>query len=151
MIRKATEADLLPVVGLLADDQLGSVRENANAPLALYYREAFAQMEHQEGNDLYVAEEKGAIVGCMQLTFIAGISRKGMVRCQIEGVRVSSKVRSGGIGKEMVQFAVDLAKSKGCGLVQLTTDMKRKDAHRFYENFGFVSSHVGMKLNLLSD
>ncbi len=151
MIRKATEADLLIVVGLLADDQLGSVRENAKAPLALYYREAFAQMERQEGNDLYVAEEEGTVVGCMQLTFIAGISRKGMVRCQIEGVRVSSKVRSGGIGRDMIQFAIDLAKSQGCGLVQLTTDMKRKDAHRFYEHFGFTSSHVGMKLDLLKN
>jgi hypothetical protein len=36
----------------------------------------------------------------------------------------------------------------GCGLVQLTTDKKRNDAHRFYERLGFISSHEGMKLTL---
>lgn len=151
MIRKATEADLLAVVQMLADDQLGSTRECADAPLALYYREAFARMERQEGNDLYVAIKDGQVIGCMQLTFIAGISRKGMTRCQIEGVRVSTKVRAGGIGKAMIRYAIDLSRGQGCGLVQLTTDSKRKDAHRFYEDLGFIASHVGMKLDLLSD
>lgn len=149
MIRKATEADLLDVVRMLADDQLGAVRECADAPLALYYKEAFAHMQRQDGNDLYVAEEEGAVVGCMQLTFIAGFSRKGMTRCQIEGVRVSASTRSSGTGKAMMQYAIDLSRAKGCGLVQLTTDSKRQDAHRFYENIGFVASHVGMKLDLL--
>ncbi|MEO1274857.1 MAG: GNAT family N-acetyltransferase, partial [Pseudomonadota bacterium] len=32
-----------------------------------------------------------------------------------------------------------------CGLVQLTTDKTRDDAHRFYEGMGFVATHEGMK------
>ncbi len=149
VIRKAKESDILPIVRLLADDQLGSVRESVEEPLALVYRDAFARMERQEGNDYYVVDKGGDIIGCMQLTLISGISRKGMTRCQIEGVRISKTVRSGGLGRKMMQFAIDHAKSTGCGLVQLTTDNSREDAHRFYESLGFVSSHTGMKLDLL--
>ncbi len=36
----------------------------------------------------------------------------------------------------------------GCGMVQLTSDKRRLDAHRFYERLGYAASHVGMKLKL---
>ena len=151
IIRKATISDIKQVVELLADDQLGAKREQLGARLALVYREAFARMERQSGNDIYVAEQAGEIVGCMQLTFIAGLSRKGMTRCQIEAVRVKKSIRSKGLGNQIMKFAIELAKSSGCGLVQLTTDKSRDDAHRFYENLGFEASHMGMKLDLLRD
>jgi GNAT superfamily N-acetyltransferase len=44
--------------------------------------------------------------------------------------------------------AIEIARAEGCGLVQLTTDQRRADAHRFYERLGFVASHLGMKLAL---
>ena len=40
------------------------------------------------------------------------------------------------------------ARRHGCGLVQLTSDKARPDAHRFYTQLGFVASHEGMKLRL---
>lgn len=73
-----------------------------------------------------------------------------MTRAQIEGVRVDKQYRRKGIGEALFRHAIDSAKAYGCGLVQLTTDKKRNDAHRFYERLGFVSSHEGMKLVLNS-
>jgi GNAT superfamily N-acetyltransferase len=49
-----------------------------------------------------------------------------------------------------VAWAVERARVRGCGLVQLTTDKVRVDAHRFYAGLGFVASHEGMKLTLES-
>ena len=146
--RKAKVEDLEAVVTLLADDQLGSVRERTGHPLPLIYREAFERMSKQSGNDLIIVEQDNVIIGCMQLTIIHGISRKGMSRCQIEGVRIAKSVRGSGTGERMIKHAIKIAKSKGCGLIQLTTDTRREDAHRFYERLGFVASHVGMKLDL---
>jgi GNAT superfamily N-acetyltransferase len=147
-VRKATISDLPTVISLLSDDQLGSTREEIKHPLPLFYRQAFERIKKETGNDFYVALIGGDIVGCMQLTFISGLSRKGMTRLQIESVRVASELRSKSIGRQMMKYAIDLAKSSGCGLVQLTTDQTRKDAHRFYEKLGFTASHVGMKLDL---
>jgi len=149
-IRKASVSDIAAVINLIADDQLGATREQVGGPVSLVYRTAFERIERQNGNDIYVAEIDGEIIGCMQLTFITGLSRKGLTRCQIEAVRVSKTLRSQGIGKKMMVYAIDLAKTSGCGLVQLTTDNTREDAHRFYKKLGFVGSHVGMKLDLLN-
>ncbi|WP_169569135.1 GNAT family N-acetyltransferase [Sneathiella limimaris] len=148
--RKATISDLPDVISLIADDQLGSTREDTKHQFPLVYRQAFERMTKQEGNDIYVAIlGESQIVGCMQLTFIAGLSRKGMTRLQIEAVRVAKELRSKGIGRKMMKYAISLAKSSGCGLVQLTTDKSREDAHRFYERLGFEDSHIGMKLSLI--
>jgi GNAT superfamily N-acetyltransferase len=63
-------------------------------------------------------------------------------------VRVDSSLRSGGIGRKLVEWAIARAREKGCRLVQLTSDKRRRDAIRFYESLGFVASHEGMKLEL---
>ncbi|HEY0807873.1 MAG TPA: GNAT family N-acetyltransferase, partial [Pseudonocardiaceae bacterium] len=84
----------------------------------------------------------------LQLTFIPGLSRRGATRAQIEAVRVRADRRGSGLGRELVRWAIDTARERGCVLVQLTTDSSRTDAHRFYERLGFQASHIGMKLPL---
>ncbi|WP_027135278.1 GNAT family N-acetyltransferase [Geminicoccus roseus] len=146
--RDATEADLPAIVALLADDDLGRSRENAGDAQLSVYREAFRAMERQDGNRMLVAVEGGRVVGCMQLTVIHGLGRAGASRGQIEAVRVARDRRGQGLGQEMIGHALGLARAAGCRMVQLTTDTRRHDAHRFYERLGFVASHVGMKLEL---
>ena len=70
------------------------------------------------------------------------------MRAQIEGVRVSGAHRGARIGEALVHEAIARAKAAACGLIQLTTDKSRADAHRFYERLGFVATHEGMKLPL---
>jgi GNAT superfamily N-acetyltransferase len=146
--RTATEADLPAIVRLLADDELGRGRELAADPLPREYHDAFAAMTGQAGNRMIVAVVEGMVVGCLQLTLIHGLSRRGMARAQIEAVRVARGRQGAGIGGALLRHAIELARDQGCGLVQLTTDRSRGDAHRFYERLGFVASHVGMKLAL---
>jgi ribosomal protein S18 acetylase RimI-like enzyme len=147
-VRVARRADVPAIVRLLADDALGATREQPGEPLAQAYWDAFDAMEAQEGNELLVAEVGGEIVGCLQLTIIAGLSRVGMKRSQLEGVRVSSRRRGAGIGEALVRTAIERSRAQGCRLVQLTTDRTRVDARRFWERLGFEPSHVGMKLTI---
>ena len=147
-IRTAVRAEVPAIVALLADDPIGAGREQNTDPLPDAYFEAFDDIAAQPGNFLLVAEAGGAIVGCLQLTVIPGLSRAGAKRGQIEGVRVAGAWRRGGVGEQLVRHAVDMAREAGCSLVQLTSDNSRADARRFYERLGFVASHVGMKLSL---
>ena len=59
-----------------------------------------------------------------------------------------SAERSRGLGAALFEWAVGEARRRGCSLVQLTTDKKRTDAHRFYDRLGFTASHEGYKMNL---
>ena len=144
--RDAETADLPALAELLADDQLGVSRDGPQYLPA--YMAAFRDVQAQAGNSIIVAVINSEVVGMLQLTLIPGLSRGGMLRAQIESVRVSSNHRGRKIGQALLAHAIDLARDAGCGLVQLTTDKQRHDAHRFYEGLGFTASHEGMKLVL---
>lgn len=147
--RDAKLTDLGAIVRLLAEDPLGAGRERFDDPLPFEYVEAFQAMERQSDNHLIVAvDQNDAVHGCLQLTFTAGIARSGMTRATIEGVRISEACRGQGLGERLILFAVEEARKANCGLVQLTTDRTRADAHRFYEKFDFELTHIGMKLKL---
>lgn len=145
--RSAVENDLAAIAALLADDGLGRARET---PSDLEpYRAALRAMQAQTGNDYILAvDEGGAVMGCLQYTLIPGLSRSGMLRAQIEGVRVAGAARGQGLGERMLRHAIERARADGAALVQLTSDLRRADAIRFYERLGFVHSHAGMKLDL---
>lgn len=146
--RTATRDDLPAIVRMLADDGLGKGREQPVDPLPKAYGDAFDRMAAQPGNDYLLAEIDGEVAGCLQLTVIHGLSRTGVSRAQIEGVRVAGSYRGKGIGEALFREAIRRAREAGCGLVQLTTDKARPDALRFYEKLGFTASHEGMKLEL---
>jgi len=150
--RYARREDLPAIVALLADDPKGQTREELSDPLPEAYFLAFAAMEAQSTPELpnaYLLACQGeVIVGCLQLTLIAGLSRRGRLRAQIEGVRVSSAHRGQKIGQHLIERSLEIAKSHGASLAQFTTDKSRQDAHRFYERLGFVASHEGMKKEL---
>lgn len=146
--RRARREDVAAIVAMLADDELGRQREDLSDPPAPAYVEAFAAIDADPNQLLAVAEVGGDIAGCLQITFIPGLSRRGMWRGQIESVRVASSTRGSGLGRAMIGWAIGECRRRDCGLVQLTTDKSRSDAHRFYESLGFVASHEGMKLTL---
>ena len=145
MLREARREDVPEIVALLADDAIGAGREG---PADDAYYAAFELIASDQRNQLLVAEAGGRIVGTLQLTMIPGLSRHGMLRAQIEGVRVSSDQRGQGLGGRMIERAIEVARGQGCGLVQLTSDKRRPDAVRFYESLGFTASHEGLKLPL---
>jgi GNAT superfamily N-acetyltransferase len=147
-VRRAVAADLPAIVGLIADDSLGRTREGGPDDAA--YARAFAAIERDPNNALYVIDRAGEVIGCAQLTIIPGLARRGLTRGQIEGVRVSSGHRGQGLGRWFFERLIAIARESGCGLVQLTSDAARPDAHRFYESLGFTASHVGFKLALPS-
>jgi len=146
-IRRARRDDVGVIVAMLADDPLGSGRERLEDPLPASYFRAFEVLEHASHIQLVVAEdENGAVIGCLQLCILPGLSSQGASRGLIEDVRVATHCRSRGVGEKIVQWAVAEARAKGCALVELLTHSTRVDAQRFYARLGFQPSHVGMTL-----
>ena len=143
--RRAEKNDIAAIIRLLADDPLGSLREDTSEPIAQCYIDAFSAIDADPHQLLAVATYKKEIIGTLQLSFIPGMSRKGSWRGQIESVRVAKDYRSAGIGKLAFQWAIEQCRQKNCNLVQLTTDKNRHDAHRFYDELGFKASHIGYK------
>lgn len=147
-MRRATRADLAAIVAMLADDEMGRQRERLADPLPAAYTDAFEQIAADPRQLLAVAVLDGRVVGTLQLTFLPYLTHEGGERALIEAVRIAGDVRGAGLGRTMVEWAIDQARQRGCRMVQLTTDKQRVDARRFYESLGFQATHEGMKLPL---
>ncbi len=146
--RKATKNDLLQIVEMIADDQLGKTRENYQIPLPVEYLNAFEKINSDENQELIVVENEDLeIIGTLQLSFIQYLTYRGGIRAQIEAVRIRNDKRGLGIGKIMFEWAINRAKARKAHLLQLTTDKKRPKAIKFYEKLGFKQSHEGMKMH----
>jgi GNAT superfamily N-acetyltransferase len=152
VLREATGADLPAIVALLADDVLGSGREELGPPLPEVYRAGFEAMTAQGGRIIVAVDagagDGGAVIGCLQLNILHGVSLRAMARAQVEGVRVAAGRRGQGVGEALMREAIRRARLQGATMMQLTTNLARKDAQRFYARLGFALSHAGMKLTL---
>lgn len=133
---------------MIADDELGQTRENFKNPLPKQYVEAFKNINTDKNQELIVVEnEEFEIIGTLQLSFIQYLTYQGGIRAQIEAVRIRKDKRGLRIGKKMFEWAINRAKERKAHLLQLTTDKKRPEAIKFYENLGFKKSHEGMKIH----
>ncbi|WP_462418885.1 GNAT family N-acetyltransferase [Kytococcus sp. Marseille-QA3725] len=102
-VDRAVLEDVSAIVALLCDDPLGATREGDDmAP----YVSAFRAIDADPAHFLAVVRSAGgSVVGTMQLTLVPGLSRGGLLRLQIEGVRIAEGERGGGLGAVMMRWA----------------------------------------------
>lgn len=146
--RDATAADLGFIIRLIVDDSVVPTNDEPDHPDHPRYLAALEAIDRDPNQKLVIAEFEGQPVGTLQLTYIPGIARLGEFRCLIEAVHIVPSHRNLGLGGEMIRWSIEQARAHGCGVVQLTSNKKRLDAHRFYERLGFHKSHEGFKLYL---
>ena len=149
-MRKATFKDLPDILALLIDDELGKTREHETVTqLDAKYIDAFQRIDTDPNQFLMVVFLNDTMVGTCHLTLMPSLTFTGSTRLQIEAVRVAGHHRGQGIGEWMIEEAINIGKQHGASIMQLTTNIKRLKAKRFYEKLGFEATHVGMKLHLV--
>lgn len=150
-MREAVLADVPRVVSLIMQGAARNMKtpdEIAIEAADPVYADAFEALAASPHNTLFVAERDGVVVGTYLLTLLPGLAARGRLRGKIESVHVAPECRGLGIGAAMIRHAIAFATEKGVGLLELTSDKARKDAHRFYVGLGFAQSHEGFKLAL---
>jgi GNAT superfamily N-acetyltransferase len=143
--RAARPDDLPRIIGLIVEDSVVTTGDDPADAMHPDYVTALATIDADPNQEMLVVELEGEPVGCFQLSYLPGLMRRGMWRGQIEVVHVAAHKRNLGIGSEMMRWALARCRERGCGMVQLTSNKKRADAHRFYQRLGFVQSHEGFK------
>jgi len=145
--RPATQSDLPTILMLCAGGAIGPADDPANAGDPCYL-DAFNAITSDPNHEMIIAELAGKPVGCLQISYLPGLTRRGMWRGILENVHISADQRGQGLGSQMILWAVEKCRARGCGMVQLTSNKQRTDAHRFYRTLGFDQSHEGFKLML---
>ena len=141
-VRDARPGDVGALAGLLAGGSL-TVKEDLTdlAP----YAEALDAILADPSSTVLVAELDGSVSGMCQLRVLRHLQQRGGRCAEIESMHVAEGHRNAGVGALLLDAAVARAAEAGCYRVQLTSNVARPDAHRFYLRHGFDASHVGFK------
>ncbi|MBO9193945.1 GNAT family N-acetyltransferase [Rhizobium sp. 16-449-1b] len=148
IIREARLDDLKTLIAMFADDDIGGHGDTVSEDALPDYERAFETIAASPDQTLFVAELAGEVVGTFQTAITTTLTGRGTSFMVIEAVQTRSDMRGQGIGARMIEFCIETARARGLPRVQLISNAKRKDAHRFYERLGFEPSHLGFKMAL---
>ncbi len=133
LIRKATEADLPEVLKLYGQKDL----DNGDVLSLEEAKKVFSKFGLYPNYSLYVAEIVGKIVGTFELLIMDNLAHKGQPSGVVEDVVVDAEFQSKGIGRQMMEYAIEVCRENGCYKMTLSSNLKRERAHQFYETLGF--------------
>jgi len=143
-IRQAALEDLpmlLPLYRYLGMDD-GTILDETEA------QSLFQRIAAYPDYKVYVSEIRGEVIGTFGLLIMDNLGHRGKPSAVLEDVVVHPAWRRKGIGGQMVRFAMSLAAAKGCYKISLTSDLRRQEAHRFYEELGFRRHGISFSLPL---
>ncbi len=138
VIRQARAEDAAALASLIS--QLG-YRVSAEQAA-----ERLATME-AEGRVVLVAELDGEVIGCLSTSVMRVLHRPAPVG-RISMMVVDEALRSRGIGAVLVRGAEDTLAKQGCYMVEVTSHVRRTEAHRFYEQLGYEKTSVRLAKEL---
>jgi GNAT superfamily N-acetyltransferase len=146
-VREAVPGDAEVLAGLLAQmDDEPSETEGFSAALT---RQIMADMRSYPDFKAYLAlDEAGVPAGTFSLMVFCSLSHRGSRQALLDAVVVCRERRGQGIGEAMLQRALHIAAGSGCYKLSLSSNIKRKDAHRFYERLGFSQHGVSLSIEL---
>lgn len=148
IFRPAAASDLPFILGLMTADAVPGSAMATDPVDPADYEDVLGEVTADPHQMLMICECQGRPIGTFQLTLTPGLMSKGRYRATVEAVHVAPTERNSGHGAAMMQWAVETARARGAGVVQLTSNKRRADAHRFYLRLGFAQTHEGFKLYL---
>ena len=99
--------------------------------------QVFKEIINSKYLDLFVAEDGGVLLGSCYINVIPNITRGGRPYAVIENVITDSAHRNRGIGKSLLDHAVELAWEQSCYKVMLMSGRTEGAVHSFYRKCGF--------------
>lgn len=147
VFREGTEADLGAVLDIYAQGDLDDGRRLG----ASQAREVLSRFRRYPDYRLYVALLAGRIVGAFSLLIMDNLGHAGTPAAIVEDVGVHEDFRRHGVGRRMIEYAIEQARARGCYKLSLSSNNQRQDAHRFYDALGFKRHGITFSIELIRD
>ena len=147
-MREAAPRDVPAILALYAQPDY----DNGKVLDAEQAGKIFARMQLYPWYKFFVAarpkEHVEAVLGVYSLLIMENMGHLGAPSAIVEGVAVDPALQGQGIGEAMMRHAIATASEMGCYKLALSSNLKRKRAHAFYENLGFEQHGVSFTMNL---
>ena len=147
IVRLATQDDITRILELYRELAITtSQAELSRSPSPDDCRRVFEAISSAPGHELLVAEYQGEIVGTMVLLIVPNLSHGVLPWAVVENLVIDRRYQRRGLGRLLMEYAVARAKEAGCYKLTLSSDKRRREAHRFYRSLGFQPSAHGFRL-----
>jgi len=147
IVRAATEEDIPRILELYGELVITtSEAESSKVTSEGDYQRIFADIRDHSGHELLVAEEQGEVVGSVVLLIVPNLSHGALPWAVVENLVVDQRYQGKGFGRLLMEYVVVRAKEAGCYKIGLSSDKRRREAHRFYSSLGFKASAHGFRL-----
>ncbi len=143
LIREAHKTDLSSILNLYA-----TVLDKGETLSLTDAENHFDKMMTYPNYKVFVAEKCDLIVGTFALLIMDNLAHVGTPSGVVEDVVVAQNHQGQGIGKIMMQFALNRCQDFGCYKMVLSSNLKRVEAHQFYENLGFHKHGFSYRIDL---
>ncbi len=132
-IRSAAKGDLEKILELYY-----GLTEDPEDRISLREAEQkFDKLKKYPDYHLFIAEYNNEAVGTFALLIMDNLAHRGEPSAIVEDVVIRKDLQGIGIGKEMMKFAMERSREKGCYKMVLSSHLRRENAHKFYESLGF--------------
>jgi predicted N-acetyltransferase YhbS len=148
-IRTALKKDIPRIMELY--DQLsmgGSEAEKQPAGSTEILEKALEAIEAMPGCELVVAEDGGTVIGSLMLTIVPSLGHGGLPWTIVENVIVESGLRGTGVGRLLMEYVREKSAQAGAYKIQLMSDKRRFEAHKFYHAIGYNATAEGFRMYL---
>ncbi|MFN3851414.1 MAG: GNAT family N-acetyltransferase [Spirosomataceae bacterium] len=131
--RIATEQDVESILAIYLNSNLDKKILNIEAAQSI-----FKKIAQYPDYKIYIVEADSKPIGTFALLIMDNLGHLGTPSAVVEDVAVIAEYQGKGIGKKMMEFAMQIAKEKGCYKLTLSSNLRREAAHAFYESLGFT-------------
>ncbi|WP_423823990.1 GNAT family N-acetyltransferase [Salinisphaera sp. SPP-AMP-43] len=146
-LRVVQRSDLPDIISLYAQPDM-----DGDAVLSLDKAERlYARIQRYPDYELYIAEREGRTVGSYALLIMDNLGHGGTPSAVIEDVVVEPASQSQGIGRAMMQHAIEIARGRGCYKIVLSSNLAREAAHAFYESLDFEKHGYSYRIRFDGD
>ena len=139
--REATRYDLPGILDLYARALDGKALPVAEAEAL------FERMRDYPDYRLHVAEIDGRLAGTFALLIMDNLGECGTPSGVVEDVVVEPALQRSGVGRAMMAHALAICRQKGCYKMTLSSNLRRTEAHAFYEALGFEKHGYSFRID----
>jgi GNAT superfamily N-acetyltransferase len=143
-IIEAGKEDLPHILSLYAEEDI----DNGNVLPIGSAKAIFEKMQSYPNYKIYIAKYNDKIVGTFSLSIMDNIAHMGQSSGLVEDVVVKKSMRSKGTGRKMMEYALEICRKNNCYKMNLSSNLKRERAHKFYERLGFKKHGYSFSIEL---
>ena len=144
-IKEASKNDIPIILGLLYE--LGRPKPQKDSQVDSFRKLTKKYLTDSDKQILVAVLDDTRIVGMVSMIFLSRLNRDSL-ELYIPELVVVKEYQNRGMGKQLINSCIEIAKKKNCHRIRLESGNQRIESHNFYKHLGFEQYAQSFTLNV---